>query len=48
MNQAGSVANSYHRYTEPMALLGVIFLAISIPAVIGLRQLEHRFNSTER
>ncbi|MFQ6024222.1 MAG: ectoine/hydroxyectoine ABC transporter permease subunit EhuD [Acidiferrobacterales bacterium] len=48
MNQARSVANFHYRYAEPMTLVGVFFLAISIPAVIGLRYLERRFRSTER
>lgn len=43
MNQARSVANFSYRYLEPMTLVGVFFLAISIPAVICLRHLERRF-----
>jgi len=43
MNQARSVANFSYRYLEPMTLVGVFFLLVSIPAVIMLRQLERRF-----
>jgi len=43
MNQARSVANFNYRYLEPMTLVGVFFLAISVPAVIGLRYVEKRF-----
>jgi polar amino acid transport system permease protein len=43
MNQARSVANFSYRYLEPMTLVGVFFLAISVPAVILLRHLEHRY-----
>jgi polar amino acid transport system permease protein len=43
MNQARSVANFNYRYLEPMTLVGVFFLVISIPSVILLRHLERRF-----
>lgn len=43
MNQAKSVANSSYRYIEPMTMVGVIFLAISLISVLCLRYLEHRF-----
>jgi polar amino acid transport system permease protein len=43
MNQAKSVANDSYRYIEPMTLVGVFFLAISVPSVIALRWLERRF-----
>jgi len=43
MNQARSVANFNYRYLEPMTLVGVFFLAISVPAVIGLRYVERRY-----
>ena len=48
MNQARSVANLHYRYLEPMTLVGVFFLLISIPSVIGLRNLERRFAGRER
>ena len=44
MNQAKSVANSSYRYIEPITLVGVFFLVISIPSVIFLRQLERRYS----
>ena len=43
MNQAKSVANSSYRYIEPMTLVGVFFLVISLVSVFGLRWLEHRY-----
>ncbi|WP_309084635.1 ectoine/hydroxyectoine ABC transporter permease subunit EhuD [Chelativorans sp.] len=43
MNQAKSVANSSYRYIEPITLVGVFFLVISLISVIGLRWLEKRF-----
>ena len=43
MNQAKSVANSSYRYVEPMTLVGVFFLIISLVSVVGLRWLERRF-----
>lgn len=48
MNQARSVANLHYRYLEPMTLVGVFFLLISIPSVIFLRRLERRFVGRER
>lgn len=47
MNQARSVANFNYRYVEPMTLVGVFFLIISIPSVIFLRKLERRFSGRE-
>ena len=43
MNQAKSVANSSYRYIEPMTLVGVFFLVISLCSVLLLRWLERRF-----
>jgi polar amino acid transport system permease protein len=43
MNQAKSVANSSYRYIEPMTLVGVFFLVISLLSVFGLRWLERRY-----
>jgi polar amino acid transport system permease protein len=43
MNQARSVANYNYRYLEPMTLVGVLFLAISLVAVPMLHMLERRF-----
>ena len=48
MNQARSVANFNYRYLEPMTLVGVFFLLISIPSVIGLRYLERRYARRDR
>lgn len=43
MNQAKSVANSSYRYIEPMTMVGVIFLVVSLISVVALRFLESRF-----
>ncbi|MFW8588012.1 ectoine/hydroxyectoine ABC transporter permease subunit EhuD [Rhizobium beringeri] len=43
MNQAKSIANSNYRYIEPMTLVGVFFLVISLISVVGLRGLEERY-----
>jgi len=43
MNAARSVANESYRYLEPMTLVGVFFLLVSIPCVLMLRHLEKRF-----
>lgn len=48
MNQARSVANFNYRYLEPMTLVGVFFLLVSIPSVIGLRYLERRYAGRSR
>lgn len=47
MNQARSVANYYYKYVEPMTLVGMFFLAVSVPSVIFLRRLEKRFANKE-
>ena len=43
MNQAKLVANSSYRYVEPMTLVGLFFLAMSLISVVVLRWLERRF-----
>lgn len=48
MNQARSVANYYYKYVEPMTMVGLFFLAVSVPSVILLRKLEARFAPSER
>jgi polar amino acid transport system permease protein len=48
MNQAKSVANSSYRYIEPMTLVGIFFLIMSLISVVFLRWLEERFARVER
>ncbi|RFC68453.1 MULTISPECIES: ectoine/hydroxyectoine ABC transporter permease subunit EhuD [Mesorhizobium] len=48
MNQAKSVANTYYRYIEPITLVGVFFLTISLISVVVLRWLEQRYGRIER
>ena len=43
MNQAKSVANSSYRYIEPMTMVGVFFLIMSLISVVFLRWLEERY-----
>ena len=43
MNEAKIIANTDYRYLEPMTLVGVLFLCISLVAVVGVRLLEKRF-----
>jgi len=47
MNQAKIVANSSYRYIEPMTLVGVFFLIMSLVSVFFLRLLEERFAPVE-
>jgi len=44
MNAARGVANSHYRYFESMTLVGVLFLLMTIPAVMLLRKLEKRYS----
>lgn len=48
MNQARSIANTNYRYIEPMTMVGVFFLTVSIVSVFGLRWLERRYGQVER
>ena len=48
MNQARSVANSSYRYVEPMTMVGVMFLIVSVISVIALRWLERRYGGAGR
>lgn len=43
MSEARGVANSNYRYLEPMTMVGVLFLCISLIAVPALHLLERRF-----
>jgi polar amino acid transport system permease protein len=47
MNQARSVANYHYKYVEPMTMVGLFFLAVSIPSVILLRNLEARYATSD-
>jgi polar amino acid transport system permease protein len=44
---APPLANCSCRYLEPVTLVGVFFLLVSIPSVILLRWLEHRYGRIE-
>lgn len=43
MGQARTIANFSYRYLEPITLVGVFFLIISLISVAALRALERRF-----
>jgi polar amino acid transport system permease protein len=45
MGQARIISNINYRYLEPMTIVGVFFLFISIPAVIALNYMERRYGS---
>lgn len=47
MNQAKSIANSNYRYIEPMTMVGVFFLVISLISVFFLRRLEARYSRVD-
>jgi polar amino acid transport system permease protein len=44
MLEAQTIASEHYRYLEPMTLVGVIFLAICLPASFCLRMAENHFN----
>jgi polar amino acid transport system permease protein len=48
MSQARIVANFNYRYIEPMTLVGLLFLAVSIVSAFGLRRIEHHFAAKVR
>ena len=43
MGQARIISNYTFRYLEPMTMVGVIFLIISLISIVLLRALERRF-----
>ncbi|MGR9258557.1 ectoine/hydroxyectoine ABC transporter permease subunit EhuD [Rhizobium leguminosarum] len=45
MGQARIIANINYRYLEPMTLVGIFFLTISIPSVIALNYMERRYGT---
>lgn len=48
MNQAKSVANNSYRYIEPMTMVGVFFLIMSLISVLFLGWLEERYTHLEQ
>lgn len=48
MGEARIFANETYRYIEPMTLVGLIFLAISIPSAIALRFLENKIAKSDK
>ena len=45
MTQARNIANFTYRYLEPFTLVGVFFLALSIPAALAVSMLERRYQA---
>ncbi|APO70392.1 ectoine/hydroxyectoine ABC transporter permease protein EhuD 2 (plasmid) [Rhizobium gallicum] len=43
MGEARIIANIHYRYLEPMTMVGMFFLAVSVPSVAALNYLERRF-----
>ncbi|MDZ4735880.1 MAG: ectoine/hydroxyectoine ABC transporter permease subunit EhuD [Rhodospirillaceae bacterium] len=46
MNQGLSVANFHYRYLEPLTMVGLFFVIITVPAMLGARWLEHKVRQT--
>ncbi|MFK5978271.1 MAG: ectoine/hydroxyectoine ABC transporter permease subunit EhuD [Rhizobiaceae bacterium] len=46
-NAANIYSNSNYKYLEPMTLVGVFFLLVSIPAAIAANRLEQKFKPEE-
>lgn len=45
MGQARIISNIHYRYFEPMTLVGLFFLVISIPSVVALNYMERRYGT---
>jgi len=48
MGMARIIGNETYRYLEPITLVGVVYLVISVPAAMGLRYLEDRIKNRVR
>ena len=44
-NAANIYSNSHYKYLEPMTLVGLFFLLVSVPSAIAAIKLERRFSS---
>ena len=44
-NAANIYSNSHYKYLEPMTLVGLFFLLVSVPAAIAAIRLERRFST---
>ena len=44
---ATAVGGYHYRYLEPYTIVGIIFLALSIPAAMGIRRLERSVNKAQ-
>ena len=44
-NAANIYSNSHYKYLEPMTLVGLFFLLVSIPSAIAAIRLERRFST---
>ncbi|MER8516356.1 ectoine/hydroxyectoine ABC transporter permease subunit EhuD [Mesorhizobium sp. M1060] len=48
MNQAKIIANINYRYLEPMTMVGIFFLVISIPSSIALHYVNRKYGIARR
>ncbi|MGX5832494.1 ectoine/hydroxyectoine ABC transporter permease subunit EhuD [Mesorhizobium sp. 43Arga] len=48
MGVARQEANIYYRYLEPISMVGLLFLTVSIPGIVLTRHLDRIFNSERR
>ena len=44
-NAANIYSNSHYKYLEPMTLVGLFFLLVSVPSAIAAIKLERRFST---
>ncbi|MER9600014.1 ectoine/hydroxyectoine ABC transporter permease subunit EhuD [Mesorhizobium sp. M0244] len=48
MGEARIIANIHYRYLEPMTMVGLFFLAVSVPSVIALHYLEKHYGVEQK
>lgn len=48
MGEARLFSNETYRYVEPMTLVGLIYLAISIPSAVAVRYLEEKISRSKK
>ncbi|RWB58758.1 MAG: ectoine/hydroxyectoine ABC transporter permease subunit EhuD [Mesorhizobium sp.] len=48
MGEARIIANIHYRYLEPMTMVGLFFMAVSVPSVIGLQYIEKHYGVDQR
>lgn len=48
MGEARIIANIHYRYLEPITMVGLFFLAVSVPSVIALHYLEKHYGVEQK